>query len=452
MTPAQYAPQTIPRAALRGAGRGAAADRDGWLGLAHKILLYMLLEFTYIGLTPFSEASVSERVEGSPLVRFVAIGMFALSLLIIFARRAETLRCIRDNWKFFLVLAVCLLSTLWSQYPDLTIRRAFLFLCISFAGLGVAVSVVDLRLFHTRLFGFLTFVIVLNLAVTTLFPAQAISDIGVKGLYTQKNMAGLVAMVAVIVAVTWAFGCKTMLGQLLAIGSAVLSSFFLVITLSKTSVGLLVVTLGFGFMFWVAQRLGPRFAILAMAAGALVVAGILGTFIFNDFEWSKVLTTYVSDPTFTGRDELWAFAYKSAMKHPLLGHGYGAFWDVGAVNDPLAKLEPGTWLGDVDTGVINQAHNGYLELALHIGFPAMLCAVWAVISGVKAATRRAIESPMLSARPAFAMIALILFVHVLHNFTEATLFMRSNPFANLVSMLIFLSTFGVMRRPPRRAA
>jgi hypothetical protein len=50
------------------------------------------------------------------------------------------------------------------------------------------------------------------------------------------------------------------------------------------------------------------------------------------------------------------------------------------------------------------------------------------------------------------MIALILFVHLLHNFTEATLFMRSNPFANLVSLLIFLSSFVVLTRRPAVSA
>ena len=238
-------------------------------------------------------------------------------------------------------------------------------------------------------------------------------------------------------------------------GGALLAFGFLVITRSKTSIGLLVLTLGVGYVFQLAARLGPRFGLLAFGGLAIALAGLLGVVLFNDFVWSDILASLVSDPTFTGRDQLWAFCLRESLKRMWLGHGYGAFWDVGAFNDPLAKLETGTWIGDVEVGIINEAHNGYLELWLFIGLPAMLLATWQVFSSISAMTGAAMRTSSRGAATALAMMAMILLSHLLHNLTEATLFMRNNPFSNtaelfmLVGFHAFASGRGRMGRRPR---
>ncbi|MCI4680446.1 O-antigen ligase family protein [Rhodoblastus acidophilus] len=450
MTAAHVAPSAaVPRARTR---KSSAAAQPAWFTPVHDLLLYAFLEYTYIGLTPFTITSVDNRVEGSPLVQVAGVSLCFLSFVVMWPRRGQLLLAMRENWAMFLVLAISLASTVWSQFPDLTIRRAALLVCISAAAIGVAVGVDNMRAFHTKLFGFMTAVIIINLALVVVWPAQAISDIGVKGLYIQKNVAGIVAMVTVVIAVTWTFGCASWSGRFLGIASALLSTFFLVLTDSKTSIGLLVLGLAIGAMFYAAQKLGPRFALLAFAGVAALVAAIGAILIFFDFDYYKILVAFVADPTFTGRNELWAFAYHSAMKHEWFGYGYGAFWDVGFADDPLRKLEPGTWLGDSPVGLINQAHNGYLELWLHIGLIATLIAIWSVFAAIGRATRRAIETrDAPGARPVFTMIALVLFLHLLHNFTEATLYMRNNPYANIVTLLIALTSWRPFPRPKRSA-
>ncbi|HUO53224.1 MAG TPA: O-antigen ligase family protein [Rhodoblastus sp.] len=430
----------------------APTATPAWLAGLHDVLLFAFLEYTYIGLTPFTITSVENRLEGSALVQAVGLSLCFLSLLIMWPRRAQLLLALRENWAMTLVFALSLASVTWSQFPDLTIRRAILLLCISSAAVGVAVSVDDLRAFHTKLFGFMTAVIALNLALVVVWPAQAISDIGVKGLYIQKNVTGIVAMVSVVIALTWTFGCARWTARVFGIFGALLAAFLLVLTDSKTSVGLLLVGLAVGAVFCAAQKLGPRFAMLTLVGVAAVLVAISGVLILFDFDFYGILVAFVSDPTFTGRDELWAFAFHSAMKREWLGYGYGAFWDVGIAADPLRKLEPGTWLGDSPVGLINQAHNGYLELWLHIGLIATLLAIWSVVAAIGRATRRAIETrDVPGARPVFAMIALVLFLHLLHNFTEATFFMRNNPYTNIVTLFIALTSWRPFPRPARPA-
>jgi len=437
MTPSDLAPRPFARQNKPLAAAMFAADAR-WLGAMHNVLLFAFLEFSFIGLTPFSEASVAERVEGNSLVRNAILAMFALALPILAARRAALAQCLRVNWRLFAVVAVCVLSVFWSDYPALTLRRALMLFFLVGIATAIAVSLDDLRAFHTKLFGALTAVVIVNLLFTAAFPAMGVSDIGVKGLYTQKNVAGMVAMVAVIVAIAWTPGCDRAAHRWLGIAGALLAFGFLLLTRSKTSIGLLVLTLGVGLVFLWAVRLGPRFALLVFVGLALALAGLFGLVLYNDFVWSDILASLVSDPTFTGRDILWAFCLRESLKRMWLGHGYGAFWDVGAANDPLAKLEPGTWIGDVDVGTINEAHNGYLELWLVIGLPAMLLAVWQVCASISAMSGAAMRSPNRATALAFAMMAMILFNHLLHNLTEATLFMRNLAFANIAELFMLV--------------
>jgi O-antigen ligase len=444
MTPSQFAPD-LRRTSRRGQPLAAAMfHRDAkWVGFLHNVLLFAYLELSFVGLSPLSEVSVAERVEGSAPVRNAILALFGLALPVLAARRRAVWLCMRANWRFWLVTFIAIASVAWSDYPDLTIRRSLMFFLLAIIVMAIAVSIDDLRAFHTKLFGAITAIVILNLVVTAAVPSLAISVIGVQGIYLQKNEAGMVGMLAVIFAVTWSMGCDSFKGRLIGVLSALISLFFLVITQSKTSIGLLVFTLAIGLVFWLARRFGSRMALLVFAGLGALLAALFSVFIFQDFSWGDILKTFVSDPTFTGRDELWAFCYRESLKRNWLGHGYGAFWDVGAFNDPLAKLEPGSWMGDIAVGFINEAHNGYLELWLVIGLPAMLMAVWQVFSSIAATTRAAMESNDRGAVPAFAMIAMILFNHLLHNFTEATLFMRSNPFSNTVTLLILAGFLAV---------
>jgi O-antigen ligase len=296
--------------------------------------------------------------------------------------------------------------------------------------------------------------VLVNLAGTALWPAQAISDIGVKGLYTQKNVAGSVAMMTLIVGVAWMARARTPVAITLGSASLLLAVLLLFISRSKTSIGLTVLALAVGGLFATVQFAGHRFAILVASATLLFLMSVMCLFIYYDFDTDRLFGLVLSDTSFSGRDELWSFAWKSAMQREWLGHGYGAFWDVGDANDPLAKLEPGTWLGDVDKGVINQAHNGYLELWLHIGLPATIAAVIYIIVALARATVAAVSSTTTAdEKSAFAAIALLLFTFLLHNLTEASLFMRGIQFFNLVLLLALLAPrAGTVPVPRTRAA
>ncbi len=403
-------------------------------------LLIGYLFITFIGFRAFSDSSSADRVAGSPLDRIVTFALVALALFVIWGYRRSAWECVRANTLLYAIVGFCQMSAVWATYPDLSLRRALLLVFLTVITTAIAASVTSLRRFHTALFLALGFVIVLNLIGTALWPALAISEIGVKGLYTQKNVAGAVAMMTIIIGVAWISRARSL--SLMSLGTVLLGSalLFLILTQSKTSVALTAITLSVGALFVMAQYLGHRFVMLVMTVGLFAVVAFLVVLAASDFETETLLGLVLSDTSLTGRDELWSFAWTSSLQKPWLGYGYGSFWDVGDVNDPLTKLEPGTWLGDVEKGIINQSHNGYLELPLHIGIPATVAAVFYVLVCLFRATRNAIRSGTLADdKAAYSAIALATLAYLFHNVTEASLFIRGIPLFNLMLLLGLLA-------------
>ena len=74
--------------------------------------------------------------------------------------------------------------------------------------------------------------------------------------------------------------------------------------------------------------------------------------------------------------------------------------------------------------------------------PATLVAVAATFIAMARAAGRAIHrADSAGERGAFAAIALVLLLYLLHNLTEATLFMRGLPLCNLALVLTILSAW-----------
>jgi len=74
------------------------------------------------------------------------------------------------------------------------------------------------------------------------------------------------------------------------------------------------------------------------------------------------------DPTLTDRTRIWSVVL-SVATNPLVGTGYESFW-LGPRLQKIWQVFPG----------INEAHNGYLQMYLQLGFIGLLILVWMLIS------------------------------------------------------------------------
>lgn len=408
--------------------------------LSHCLLALGFFVYSFIGTSPLAEGSAADRVAGNALDRLVVIGLAGLAMIVLWMNRSVVLPMLARSAGTYAVVAIALLSVTWSDHPDLTLRRAILLACLAVIAAGVAAGVRDLRSFHTLFCCALTAVVLANLVIVFAMPAYGMSEIGAKGLYSQKNVAGMVAMIAVLAVVTWAGAAPVSAERLLA-GAAMLvpAAGFLLLTESKTSIGLTLMAVAGLAVLALAARGGPRVALALLAIALCGIAAGICVLAAYDFDVGRLADAVLGDTSFTGRDELWAFAYRAAMERPWLGHGYGAFWDVGVGSDPLLRVDPGNWLGDVETGIINQAHNGYLELWLHLGLPATILATLTVAAAIVAgAWRIATLALPGGARAALCFLVGFLVLYLLHNLTEASLFMRGIVLGNIALLALFL--------------
>jgi len=71
----------------------------------------------------------------------------------------------------------------------------------------------------------------------------------------------------------------------------------------------------------------------------------------------------------TGRTEMWGYALK-LVNNPLLGSGYESFW-LGPRLDKMLIVAPG----------VNQAHNGYLEIYLNLGWIGVFLLAYVFLDG-----------------------------------------------------------------------
>jgi exopolysaccharide production protein ExoQ len=108
------------------------------------------------------------------------------------------------------------------------------------------------------------------------------------------------------------------------------------------------------------------------------------------------------ESTLTGRTAIWHAALH-LVRNPLFGAGYESFW----IGPRLRQV-----IKDIDQGV-NQAHNGYLEIYLNLGWMGIALLAGLIVTGYRRifpAVRRQVQAGSL--RLAYFIVA------IAYNFTE----------------------------------
>jgi O-antigen ligase len=418
------------------------------LGLCLAFFAYM-----FIGVMPMTDVSETSSGDGSSAERIVVLAMTGLALVELARRRRIVLPLLLRSLPVWLVLGWFCASVAWAAFPDIAIRRVSVMVFICLITLAIAAGIGPLRRVLGALMGVLLVVIAADLAVTVLNPGFAYTDLGVRGYHQQKNVAGLAAMVAVIAGTGWTMVNRRLPRILGGIAFVAAAFLFLVLTKSKTSMMLALLGAVVLPALLVLRRLGPAAALgLGLLGAASVGVLYLGVTGFGgDF---LGLLTPGNDASFTGRTQIWDFAASEIARRPWTGYGFGSFWDVGDANDPLLRAPPGSWLATLKIGqraevLINEAHNGYLDLRLQGGMPALILTLLAQGLTILALARkmfsRRTARPDAVAAATFLVIALVVLVH---NATESSFWMRGQILANLTILISFLA----FRREPAGAS
>jgi O-antigen ligase len=148
----------------------------------------------------------------------------------------------------------------------------------------------------------------------------------------------------------------------------------------------------------------------------LVVSLVLATMLTVSFSvlflgfGGDSLSAMGRNATLTGRTEIWKTVLPYAI-NPWVGTGYEGFW-LGDRTDAFKRL---------GLAGLNQAHNGYIEIYLNLGWIGLTLLGIVIVSGYRNIMRglRKANTEMTRLRIAFFLICLA------YNFTEATFKMMS---------------------------
>jgi O-antigen ligase len=182
-----------------------------------------------------------------------------------------------------------------------------------------------------------------------------------RGIYPHKNAAGAAMGAFVFIGLFWAGMGQRVLGLLLAVAAAI----FLVLTKAKTSVAIAPAVLGLTWLCALSGATLWRRLVLLVPLGALLTLTV-GSVLVPQI--GALVASLASDPTFTGRTEIWEFAVDNIARHPLAGYGYGAFWESVFYG---GGADAATWVNRA-----TDAHDGYLNTALESGLVGLALTAW----------------------------------------------------------------------------
>lgn len=417
--------------------------------LAALALVALSFAALLIGERPFAVAAVDKAAvseSGSAFNRQVIFLGFAVAALLAAVLAGRVARLASATWLAWLLVAWWGLSFAWASHPDLVLRRAFAFTLVYATLLVVAAAAHRVEDLLWPLVLVFALIVLLSCFAWLALPAVSWSEIGETGIFDNKNTAGSMAMLAIVLLNGAVLAARSR-GTRAALALVALAAWaFLLATRSKTSLGVaaLMTLLGPTLYLVAGARPAVRLAVLLAAiAGGLVVLVTASGAGFDDRDLRLLL---FGDLTFTGRTEIWEHIVLEIARRPWLGHGFGSFWDTGALLNPILSAPPTAWF--MDAQLINTAHNGFLDVGLQNGLIGLALAVLLILRclwllSAEAAAHRGAERAALVTGLCLASCL------VLNNNLESYLFRTGDPLGYLFVLILFHAEAARLRRRAR---
>ena len=365
----------------------------------------------WFGVAP--EQSPEVYLEGSPLDASIYGILLAAALVVLIRRKHEVGAILRKNQPILFFVLFCAVSILWSEYPGVALKR-WIKSIGDYAMILIILSEYDHVAALKKVLGRVSFTVIpLSILVVKYYAAlgRAYAEhwAGTQyfvGLCDTKNMLGMVCLVFGLGAL-WRIvevnenpfrsRVRTYAAHGTIFGMAV---WLLVLSDSKTSLSCFVLSgtliVAHRFFHW-----SRRSTMLHSVMVAIVIISVSVLFLGNN---RSVLEVLGRDPTLTGRTDMWTVLL-ATHTNPVIGTGFESFW----LGPRLGYL----WTFPIVAG-ITEAHNGYLEMYLNLGWAGVAFLAFLLWMGYWNILR------LLELDPEAGRIRLALFVTaIIYNFTEA---------------------------------
>ena len=341
---------------------------------------WYLVAATYIIAMQFQALAIADRLlygewdgKGGTLLTQSLNILFFLACIALFVRGLANLGLMRNRIGAIVLLVVILFASIgWSIDPAFTSREAILFTMTMIGMIGIAANL-DANTFMSLIARISLVAAIVSLCLYFAAPQTVIGFEGdFRGVFSQKNVLGQAMMVGAL-----GFLHRLRVGHGGLVGNVlgfVIISVACAMSKSTTSALIIVMAMSLNLILSLLRKGGLStifgITLMVVAVPAAIVIVTLPSTLFE---------LVGKDSTLTGRTEIWQFVLQMIGSRPILGWGYLAFW---TMSNPYA-IE----LNNMLNWLVPQAHNGILEIALHLGVVGVVIFVglWlhTVILGVR---------------------------------------------------------------------
>jgi O-antigen ligase len=326
----------------------------------------VLVFFTFFGTKlPFQEVDpqASFKVETTNIVNQILYFFLFLSSMIIVIKRIDTISLFIKREKYLsLFILLCLVSAVWSNYHFMSFKR-------SFQLLSVYLVVINALLFiePSKLLKVLKIIITLYLLVTVfsvLFISEAIDPkFGTwRGIADHKNALARYGFYCFLISLFFYGEQNKLSTKITNYAISFVSVIIVYMSGSSTVIFMIGLIIIISLIFSIEEifkslRIGRTLMILVFLS---IISLYIVINIFAPNLIDRIPIMLGKDPTLSMRTEIWDYVWTEIEKKIFLGYGYGTYWIMGStVINEFAAIFGGF--------MINQAHNGYLEIMLQLG-------------------------------------------------------------------------------------
>jgi O-antigen ligase len=328
-----------------------------------------------------AESLAQQYSEPSPLDAAVYAILIAVGLFVLNFRSRQVKRFLHENLPLVLFFGYCALSIAWSEYPFIALKRWS-------KAIGDVVMIVLLftdpnpRAAIKQVFARVAFLLLpLSVLFITAYPALGTgyspedNVMMYFGVTTFKNLLGMICMVLGLASL-WSFigayedrRMPHRERHLIAHGVTITMAIGLILRAdSMTSFSCLVLAGSVMVLTsrqWVARNTGSVHTVVCGAIGLPLFALFINTV-------GTLVRTLGRNSTLTGRTTIWK-AVLSLHTNPLIGTGFESFW--------LGNRLQAVW--NMSVKGIQEAHNGFIELYLNLGWVGLLLLGWLIVTGYR---------------------------------------------------------------------
>jgi exopolysaccharide production protein ExoQ len=363
----------------------------------------------FLPLLARSSGATTDLGAANPLATIGNACVLGVVLVLMLSHWRMVLRLAPGLWPILGLVSLALLSTAWSDYPAVTVRRAGTLVTITMWAWYVTARY-DLKDVISIVRQVMWALALASLAIGLGAPGLGQTpDDGWVGVFTTKNELGMVMAMGIIpffyTLLAEMFSQRPRsLTILFSVAGFLLCCGLLYLSQSRTAwvTGLI------GLIFCVFTKLTHKRVGAAIIIWTAIVLLLVPAVLLAMEQFGTIATMLGRDSTLTGRVDLWLLMPSYIMERPWFGHGFGAFW----VDQSPNVLEIWTAVDWTPP----HAHNGWLDLLLELGVAGLSLATIQILLLLTNGVRAVIDGREIGAQYLLATI----FALLIHNLAEST--------------------------------